>query len=129
LKNNLDNKLKNWLWVFLWAGVIFFFSSQPDLKSGLPNQWDFILRKLAHIAEYAVLTLFLIRALKEHRLNRRQLLFLAMILALLYAASDEYHQTFVLGRQGVVRDILIDGAGVFLTCLFTKFRYSFNTRL
>jgi len=110
----MNQKLKNWALVFLWAGIIFFFSSQPDLKSGLSNQWDFVLRKLAHITEYAILTFFLIRALKEYRLSRHRVLFLAFTLALLYAISDEYHQTLVFGRQGAPRDVLIDSFGILL---------------
>ncbi|MBU1136984.1 VanZ family protein [Patescibacteria group bacterium] len=110
----MNQKLKNWTLVFLWAGVVFFFSSQPSLKSNLPNQWDFILRKLAHLTEYAVLTFLLIRALKEYRLSHRQVLLSAITLALLYAISDEYHQTFVFGRQGAPQDVLIDGLGILL---------------
>lgn len=62
----MNKKIKNWVFVFLWAGLIFFLSHQPDLRSGLPGQWDFILRKLAHITEYAILTLLLIKALENH---------------------------------------------------------------
>lgn len=54
--------IKNWLPVFLWAAVIFYLSSQPGLKSGLLWPYDFILRKLAHITEYAILFLLIIRA-------------------------------------------------------------------
>jgi len=116
----MSHKTKNWIFVFVWAGLIFFLSHQPFLKSGLPNQWDFVLRKLAHITEYAILTWLLIRALKEYQLTNKQIIFLAISLAVLYALSDEYHQTFILGRQGTLRDVLIDSSGIFLTSWFTK---------
>ena len=124
----MNQKLKNWALVFLWAGVIFFFSSQPGLKSSLPNQWDFVLRKLAHLTEYAVLTFLLIRTLSRYWLGWRRILLAAFILAILYAVSDEYHQTFVFGREGALRDVLIDSAGALLACLFTQSRYNFSTR-
>jgi len=116
----MNQKLKNWALVFLWAGAIFFFSSQPGLKSGLPNQWDFVLRKLAHLTEYAVLTFLLIRALSQYRLGWRRILWTAFLLAVLYAISDEYHQTFVFGREGALRDILIDGLGAGLAVWFKR---------
>jgi VanZ family protein len=114
------NFLKNWLLVILWMGLIFFLSHQPELKSGLPGGWDFFLRKLAHILEYAVLTFLLIRALKGHHLTKRSVLVLAIVFAVLYALSDEYHQSFILGREGVPRDVLIDSLGVFLAAWLKK---------
>lgn len=102
----------NWLIVILWAGVIFYFSSLPNLKSELPNIWDLIFRKLAHMTEYFVLTYFLIKALLGHRINKKQALIAAVLLAIIYAISDEYHQTFIKGRSGVAGDVLIDSVGV-----------------
>jgi len=116
----MTTKTKNWILVFIWAGFIFFLSSQPFLKSGLPNQWDFVLRKIAHITEYAILAWLLIRALKGYQLTNRQILISAISLSILYAISDEYHQTFILGREGALRDVLIDSSGVFLIAWFNK---------
>lgn len=106
----MKNKFLNWLLVFIWMGLIFFLSHQPDLKSSLPYSWDFIFRKIAHITEYAILTWLLLKALLP---NKRALL-AAVIVAILYAISDEYHQTFIFGREGCLRDFLIDSLGVFL---------------
>ena len=107
-------KVKNWVLVFIWAGFIFFLSNQPFLKSDLPGQWDLILRKIAHISEYAILTWFLIRALREYALTNGQILTLAISISILYAISDEYHQNFILGRYGVLRDVLIDSVGILI---------------
>ena len=52
--------LTAWLPVIVWAGVIFAFSSVPSLGTGL-GTWDLVLRKLAHVSEYAVLGLLLAR--------------------------------------------------------------------
>lgn len=104
----------NWLLVIIWMGVIFYFSSLPDLKSELPNFWDLVFRKLAHFSEYFVLTYFLIKALLGHRIKKKTVLLVALLLAFSYAISDEYHQTFTLGRSGRFEDVLIDSVGILL---------------
>jgi VanZ family protein len=94
-----------WLPVVAWALVIFAFSSVPHLGTDL-GVWDTILRKLAHTLEYAVLGALLIRAVRRP--------WLAFVLAVLYAASDEFHQTFVPGRHGSPVDVAIDAVGIAL---------------
>ncbi len=114
-----------WSLVVLWAGLIFFLSHQPDLSSGLPKIWDFVLAKSAHFLEYAILTFLLIQALQEHRLTKKKILILAVILAVGYALADEYHQSFILGRNASLKDVLIDSSGVLLVAgpaLFFKKR-------
>lgn len=86
-------------------GVIYFLSAQPDLNSGL-GLVDEIGRKLVHMAEYGLLWWLWSRALGFRRPV------LAAVITLAYAATDEFHQTFVHGRVGSPVDWLIDGAGV-----------------
>ena len=83
--------------------IIFALSAQPDLNSGLGG-WDTVLRKLAHMAGFGVLWLLWLRAL------RRPVVAAGITLA--YAASDEWHQSFVAGRVGSPLDWAIDAAGV-----------------
>ena len=90
--------------------VIFFFSAQPDLGTGL-GVWDTILRKAAHMAEYGLLWFLWVRALGHRHAA------LAAAITLAFAISDEYHQTFVEGRRGAPVDVLIDAAGVGLAAL------------
>ena len=78
--------------------LIFFFSHQPDLSSGL-GAWDTIGRKAIHAAEYALLCFLWWRALVTVTSPGRAALF-AFVLASGYAVTDEYHQTFVEGRHG-----------------------------
>jgi len=85
--------------------LIFAFSAQPDLNSGL-GVLDTIGRKLVHMAEYGLLWWLWHRALE----TRTPLP--AALITLAYAATDEYHQTFVAGRHGSPVDVLIDAAGV-----------------
>src|SRR5213593_3124707 len=91
-----------WLPVVLWAGLIFAFSSIPHLGTGL-GTWDLVLRKCAHTSEYAILSVLLLRALGE--------VAPAFLLTVLYAASDELHQSFVRGRHASPLDVCIDAAG------------------
>ena len=98
-----DRLLIHWLPVALWAGLIFALSSIPDLGTGLGG-WDLALRKIAHALEYAVLGLLLLRAVGREAA--------AAALGIGYAVTDEIHQTFVAGRQGSARDVLVDAVGV-----------------
>ncbi|HEV8249015.1 MAG TPA: VanZ family protein [Gaiellaceae bacterium] len=91
-----------WLPVVAWAAVIFAISSVPSLGTGL-GVWDLVLRKLAHVTEYAVLGFLLARAVP---------LSPAFLIGVLYATSDELHQTFVAGREGTPRDVAVDALGV-----------------
>jgi len=95
--------LSAWLPAVAWAGLIFTLSSIPDLGTGL-GDWDLLLRKLAHAAEFAVLGVLVLRAVERPAL--------AFLLASAYAVSDEIHQIFVRGRLGSPLDVLIDVAGV-----------------
>ncbi len=101
----------------LWAGIIFYLSSIPDLASGLPSTIDLVLRKLAHITEYFILTWLLLEGLQP---RSRWIMGLAIVLAILYSGSDEWHQNFVIGRNGNLRDLLIDGLGIFLAAFVYK---------
>jgi VanZ family protein len=87
--------------------VMFVLSAQPDLNSGL-GTWDTIGRKLIHMASYGLLWWLWQRALETRTVVP------AVLVTLAYAASDEYHQTFVAGRHGSPIDVLIDAAGVAL---------------
>jgi VanZ family protein len=92
-----------WLPVLAWAAVIFTLSSIPSLSTGL-GTWDTILRKGAHLTEYAVLGGLLYRALGREPL--------ALAVGIAYAATDELHQYFVRGRHASPVDGAIDAVGV-----------------
>ena len=102
-----------WLPVVVWAAVIFALSSIPSLNSGL-GTWDLVLRKLAHVVEFAVLAVLLVRA------TTRAVPSAALGVA--YAVTDEIHQHFVPGRTGSPVDLVFDAAGVVLgVALATRF--------
>ena len=92
-----------WLPVLVWAAVIFAFSSIPNLSTGL-GTWDTVLRKGAHIAEYAILGGLLYRALGRETP--------ALAAGIAYASTDELHQHFVRGRHASPVDVAIDAVGI-----------------
>jgi VanZ family protein len=96
--------------------LIFLLSAQPDLSTGL-GFWDLLLRKLAHAGVFGALTLLWFRALGP--LTSRALLG-AVTIALLYAVTDEYHQTFVSGRHGSPVDVGIDAIGIGVAVLLIR---------
>lgn len=104
-----------WLPPLALMGVIFGLSAQPSLDSGL-GVIDLIGRKLIHFGEYALLCLLWWRALASVTTPRRAAL-LAFLITSGYAATDEFHQTFVEGRHGNPLDWLIDSAGAALVAL------------
>ncbi len=109
--------LSLWAPVAAWAALIFTLSAIPHLHSGF--EMDFLLRKIAHVVEYAVLSALLWRALEGGRPRGVWTLFLlSFFLSVLYAASDEWHQSFVPGRGASARDVLIDAAGALAAALF-----------
>jgi VanZ family protein len=100
-----------WAPVVGWAAVIFALSSLPGDGSDL-STWELLLRKLAHVTEYAILAGLLCRALRR--------VVPAAALAALYAVTDEVHQTFVDGRLGTPRDVAIDLVGILVGVLAWK---------
>jgi VanZ family protein len=81
---------------------------------------EFFVRKGGHVGEYALLAWLWTRTLSARaraRTNaprRVRSVLLAAAIALLYAASDEWHQSFVPGRTGHAVDVLVDGCGIVL---------------
>jgi VanZ family protein len=104
-------------------GLIFFLSAQPDLDSGL-GTLDFVLRKLAHATEYALLTILWAWALRPAVTWNVPA---AAAIAFLYAVSDEFHQTFVEGRTGSPIDVLVDAAGVVIAIALLRYHRALRT--
>ena len=100
--------LTHWLPVVAWAALIFGLSSIPALSTGL-GTWDYVLRKCAHITEYAVLAFLLARVLARA--------LPAFVVGVFYAVSDEVHQSFVRGRHPSPIDVGFDSVGLVLGLL------------
>lgn len=95
-------------------GLIFTVSSFPS--SSIPNYggFDFLVKKSGHFLGYTALALAYHHALNVKGFRRG---WFAWILAVLFAISDEFHQSFVPGRTPWAVDILIDSIGAFVGCL------------
>ena len=106
--------LSLWLPPLAFMGLIFFGSAQPDLTTRL-GVLDFVGRKLVHAGEYALLCLLWWRALRTVTAPRAALI--AAVVAVAYAASDEFHQAFVPGRHGTPVDVAIDAFGASVAAL------------
>jgi VanZ family protein len=79
-----------------------------------------VIRKCAHVTEYAILALLLWRALRSVPVLRTKMsiLFGAVLLGCaVFAASDEFHQTFINSRTPSVRDVFLDVAGALVGLL------------
>ena len=120
----MNNQLRHtldWLAVFAWMGLIYYFSNQPDLKSALAPTWDHVLRKGAHFLEYFTLCYLLYRAIRGHGIPLVPSLLICVLAAVGYAISDEWHQGWVSGRTSSPIDASIDTLGV-LACAVLLFR-------
>jgi TRAP-type uncharacterized transport system fused permease subunit len=111
----VGSALALWLPPLALMALIFGLSDQPDLTTGL-GLVDLIGRKIVHLAEYALLCWLWFRALRT-RVRPAAAVVAALAISVVYAATDEYHQTFVEGRRGSPVDFAIDTAGAGLVAL------------
>ena len=118
--NKISKFIKYWLPVILWCSLIFYLSSQPNLRTSW-GIWDSILRKIAHALIFGMLAWLFWRGvmqktrlpIEENRDNKWKIkLILVIIFSVLYAFSDEFHQSFVPGRSGSIIDVGIDSVGI-----------------
>jgi VanZ family protein len=148
-----SNKLILLLFVLLWMGLIFIFSSQPyesqDLKPwlhrvlsferiprylnhvqlkygghlisvkalGLTGFVEFIIRKSAHVTEYAILGVLVFLSLRMIFPRFIGISIVSICICYLYAITDEYHQSFVADRTPLFADVLLDTSGATLGIL------------
>ena len=125
-----------------WMAVVFFASTDafsashsgqlirplllwlfPNISEGEISTIHFLIRKAAHLTEYAILGLLAARAFygSTHAGLRRRWFAVALALIVLYAFSDEFHQSFTSSRTASVYDSLIDISGG-LAALILYFR-------
>lgn len=88
--------------------LIFFLSSRPDLPHHPEPLIDLILKKSAHLVEFAILAFLLAKALGRDRKAP------VLLIGGLYALSDEAHQSLVPGRNPAWSDVAVDFLGVAL---------------
>lgn len=116
MKLMAKNLVKFWSPPLVWAAVIFLFSSITTASTSEIYWQDFIVKKLAHIVEYGIFAVLIYRALLGTNHKKSTAAFLSVLIAILYGATDEYHQSFTPGREPRARDVVFDtiGAGIFV---------------
>ena len=91
----------------------------PQEMQNLQDILELVIRKAAHMTEYAIL--FLLSYLAMVKISMSQSRFynrsIAVLISLLYACSDEMHQLLVPGRSGRMIDVGIDMAGVLIVLI------------
>jgi len=97
---------------------------KPDISLDTIAQIHFLVRKIAHLTEYAILAILLMRALCERATSLWRGAAVVLIVAVLFALADEYHQSFVASRTSSLGDAAIDSAGVLLGIFIYQARHS-----
>ena len=145
-------KIISFIVLILWMIVIFSFSSADANKSTgtsdkvittmieikdkitnneTPNNEkeiivknsSFYIRKIAHITEYLILGFLMFNLLKQYSVTN---IYYAIGLSILYSCTDEFHQLFISGRSGSIRDILIDFIGILIGTYLYKLLFIKN---
>lgn len=104
-----------WVLVVAWAGLIFALSATPNLRFVQADAIDFVVRKAGHMAAFGILAVLLWRAVSYSR--PRGAVAVSLALTILYAVSDEFHQSFTAGRHASPVDVAIDSAGAAIALL------------
>jgi VanZ family protein len=106
--------------VAVWATLIFVLSSFSNPPGQTGAEWW---AQAGHFGEYLVLGLLLARFLATagRRWPAALVMFGAWLAASLYGASDEWHQSFVPGRDANLVDVYTDSAGAFVGVLLWRF--------
>lgn len=134
-------QIVSWGIVGIWMAVIFLFSAQQGSSSGslstsvlniFSSIWDFILpsftfdeqylhlfiRKGAHFSVYLILGGLVSNAFRMSGVSFKKQIGYAFIFSVFYAASDEFHQSFVPGRGPSIVDVGIDSLGAAVGIFF-----------
>jgi VanZ family protein len=122
--------LKYWLPALAWMVFVFIGSTDllsaehtsrfigpflrwftPDISETTVASIQLVVRKCAHLTEYAILAALLSRAFRQSQPRVGRALAISFLLAAVYAALDEFHQSYVASRTGSPGDVLIDCVG------------------
>ena len=99
------------------ANFLFHWEMDGSAILELVDKWENTVRKIAHATEFFLLTMSLFLWFDYFDWNIWKHSFIAGITAVLYAASDEFHQLFVSGRAGKISDVGVDSMGVLVALL------------
>ncbi len=149
---NLIAAIISWVLTIAWMILIFYLSSENGAEStnrsteilkfvelvfGKDFVSDMILRKIAHVIEFSVLTVLAFCSarftnkishtrsyaespVKLVKSDNEMYIAITLWLTMLTAVLDEYHQLFVEGRNGSIRDVLIDAIGIIIILIIIR---------
>ncbi len=139
-----NDRIKSAVAVVLWAAVIFFMSTDvgssehtagfidplirwivPAITQAGLEHAHFLIRKMGHLTEYAILAILLWRAWTLSPTGAREAwhwktALLVLLVAATFAVTDEFHQSFVPSRGASARDVAIDTCGAFLGLMLLR---------
>lgn len=147
MKNTTKNYIIRLIFLALvltWMGIVFKFSNQPagdsdgtssrvvkiivniiyksktiEEKEQLIHELNGPIRKLAHFSIYTIGGFLIVNFVNTYKLDYKKSFIYSVAIGALYACSDEFHQIFIDGRSGELRDVLIDTTGIITgVCIF-----------
>lgn len=85
-----------------------------ETKAKMIEHGEIIVRKLAHLSIYTLVGIFIMAFMCTYNTKVLYKFGISLLVGLIYAITDEYHQSFVAGRGPSIRDVCIDTTGVFI---------------
>lgn len=144
------NKIIIFTLVIIWMITIFAFSNTNSIKSNndskgiiklvavkilniddnkvdeIVEKYNKPIRKITHFTIYLILALLIHSALTLTNIKYKKLL--TILICLIYAITDEYHQTFINGRTGLLSDVIIDTSGSLTYIILLKIKEIKNNK-
>jgi VanZ family protein len=111
VKQKINFFIIYYLPVIAWASLIFKLSSGTVPSASAVYWQDFVVKKLAHVTFFGFLSFLIYRALVASGVDKKKAVITAIVLTILYGATDEFHQSFTQGRESRLRDIGFDTLG------------------
>jgi VanZ family protein len=116
--SSLLNIFYRWVPAIAWMALIFFLSSRSALPGPTGVAPNFLWHKIGHLTVYSILYFLMYRAVNFPIMKKsKKNWILPMVLTVLYAATDEFHQSFVPGRTPAFHDIGYDALGASIALL------------
>lgn len=150
-KNSSKNKVISLFLVIAWMILIFANSAVPGDKSDKESHLitdqivacirkvspkaasnvekiNHLVRKNGHCLEYFILALLVANVLRRFGKRPKEVFITILFVCLLYAVSDEFHQSFVPGRSCEVLDVIIDFSGSFIGTIVYYFVWAIRIK-
>ena len=100
--------------------LIFYLSTFERALISEKRILNFLFFKTLHVLEYGLLYFLIFRAFFTLKVAKKKLYIVSFVISLVYAISDELHQTFVPTREGKLRDIFIDLGGISIMYIYIR---------